>query len=720
MSQAATGTRWTRVQTLLRAAAAGSTSDYGDRPPWEMPLRELLAAAVYGVRMIAPEQAHAAPPVAAGCGCGCAAPEDAAEARAGTGERLPRFPGRGAASGLVRGLRGQAPYDGSVFPRMPWGGRAVADDDIQLVSDWIDDGCPEADHETELPAKLERQPAAADTWTAPPKEVARIRVAPSGQGGGANRAEVRQRVNLDCMSDDEIAALRDGFRALYALNKWPLDRRSFNNISLVHQDHCQHGWERFLPWHRIYLYEFEMALLDVAPGVTLPYWDWTMPQYRPDCPETGWIIPRSFQAFLTLEGLEWLQHGAKPALPEDVAAKVAPLVGRTYASLHRFFAAVIAQKVDPEYTKGEHRNRFIDALLEANSLWYPLRYPAEYTGKDGKPSTLNKTIHYHYPRPEDMREILALRSFRDFGGGSLYNDSFGFLDQNPHNTMHLWTGGMNPDFSTGAKASAGDAADAAQALSGDVGRSRNRGVRAAGRRFHTREDMYVQQQFGDMFSNLTASFDPVFWPIHVNIDRTWWEWQQLNPAALPADLDSVLTPWSYTIADTLDIAPFGYEYVKSSCTVPVGTEQPVGRFVSRPLKVPEAVRGSFRTAEVRLHRVPQLDRSCFVRVFLNLPGATAETPLDHPGYAGYLAIFGHGDCIGGPGHCEAPDRGRFDLRPRSHNAPRNHRVNVTAAARRLLGEGADTLQLTLVTVGVDYCEDADLLRLEGVSLNFLD
>ena len=30
----------------------------------------------------------------------------------------------------------------------------------------------------------------------------------------------------------------------------------------------------------------------------LPYWDWTMPQYRPDDPTNGCIIPQSFQAFL--------------------------------------------------------------------------------------------------------------------------------------------------------------------------------------------------------------------------------------------------------------------------------------------------------------------------------------------------------------------------------------------------------------------------------------
>ena len=65
------------------------------------------------------------------------------------------------------------------------------------------------------------------------------------------------------------------------------DRRNFNNQALIHQNHCQHGWERFLPWHRAYLYEFEQNLQDFDRDIMLPYWDWTMPQYRPDDPTNG-------------------------------------------------------------------------------------------------------------------------------------------------------------------------------------------------------------------------------------------------------------------------------------------------------------------------------------------------------------------------------------------------------------------------------------------------
>uniref|UniRef100_UPI001ABB3B11 hypothetical protein n=1 Tax=Aetokthonos hydrillicola TaxID=1550245 RepID=UPI001ABB3B11 len=155
---------------------------------------------------------------------------------------------------------------------------------------------------------------------------------------------------------------------------------------------------------------------------------------------------------------------------------------------------------------------------------------------------------------------------------------------------------------------------------------------------------------------------------------------------------------------------------------PVGLEVPVGRFVSKRIDVSSIATGNFAQAEVRLHRVPQLLRSCFIRVFLNLPDANASTPLDNSHYGGYLAVFGHGACYGGPGHCEpAPLRRReYDLRPRDHNTPRNYRIHVTTCAKRLLAAGATTLQVTLVVIGADYQEDHELLRLKGVSLNFLD
>jgi len=697
--------RYRRVVEILDAAAGESRADYGGVGAfWHLDYEDFLRVEVEGVRMIAPPQEEKA------AGSCCCSPNGACS--------------RSDASGLILGLRGEDPFDGSRFPPLPWGGEQVAPAEVGFIADWIDDGCPEDDRElADLPVEIDS--ATSSTATVGAENAEDVVIESTDEGfdvfaGSPNeyasgRGEIQVRMNLDCLLPRQVERLREAFRHLYHLNKWPADRRSYNNIALIHQNHCQHGWERFLPWHRVYMYEFEQALQDQCPDVTLPYWDWTMPQYRPSCPEKGAIIPESLKAFLTDKSLVYLGT-AEPKLPKSALRKLEKDIvepGLKFASQQRFFKAV-AESIGEEYTEGAHRRRFIDALLDANALWYPLRYPGEYQNSSGQPSTIERVIHYHYPTADDIAQISSLRTFRDFGGGSLYNDSFGFLDQNPHNTMHIWTGGMNPDYDPSKVRDGDDAPD-------DLGPERNRTVRVSGRRFHSREDMYGQPQFGDMFSNLTASYDPIFWPIHSNVDRLWWEWQQQNPHAVPADLDSVLTPWSYTIADTLDAARFGYDYVKCSFLIPVGLESPVGKFVSKPIPVAEAVRSSFRRAEVRLHRVPQLIRSGFVRVFLGLPGADATTPIDDPHYAGYLAIFGHGACYGGPGHCDLPgERRPYDRRPRSHNTPRNHRIDVTQCARRLLEDGAETLSITLVVIGVDYCEDPELLRLEGVSLSFLD
>jgi tyrosinase len=693
-------TRYEKVRQILDRAAAGADADYdGHGQFWHLPLPGFLEVEIAGVRMIAPAKVPAP---------SCCHPEAGDEAES-----------RGARSGLIRGLRGKAPFDGTKYPPLPWGGMPVPETEIGFISDWIDDGCPARDHQTSFDAKGTSRVTMEEIAPDNVEDAARgFEVFPGSPNEfGYKYGELKQRGNLDCMSEAQLEKFRWAFRELYRLNKWPEDRRSYNNMALVHQNHCQHGWERFLPWHRAYLYEFEQALQDVCPGLTMPYWDWTLPQYCPEHPEKGSIIPESYKGYLTEASIQYLVKQADPRLPEAVGEKLlAGMVkkGCRYTSQTTFFAAV-AKLTNKKYTEGKYRCQFIEALLASNSLWYPLRYPAEYHDpKTNAPRKINTSIfHYHYPTAEDMEQILALRTFRDFGGGSFYDDSFGFLDQNPHNTMHIWTGGQNPHP---APASSKAAAGAIKT------RDRNRGVQVAGRRPHTREDLYSQPEFGDMLSNLTASYDPIFWPIHVNIDRLWHEWQQRNPHSLPKDLDAVLTPWSYTIDDTLDISRFGYEYVKCAFLVPVGLETPVGRFVSKPIAVPKPVQKSFQRAEIRLHRVPQLPRSCFIRVFLNLPDANASTPITHENYAGYLAIFGHADCIGGPGHCDLPP-GRprpYDQRPRHHNMPRNHRINVTETTRSLLSKKATSLQITLVVIGADYREDNELLRMEGVSLDFLD
>lgn len=697
-SASASASRYQRVKAILDTAAGKSTSDYGGvgKRFWD-DLATLKAARVFGIAMIAPEQQAA-----------CCEPEV-----------------RSARSGLIKGLRGLAPFDGSRFPPLPWGGKRVADADIAFIADWIDDGLPGDDSGSIPLVSAKSAMLRAQVIDLAEFDVSNTDARRYAYGEG----EPLQRANLDCLSEPEVDRLRDAFRQIYDLDKHEEDRRNFNNQALIHQNHCQHGWERFLPWHRAYVYEFEQNLQDFVKDITLPYWDWTMPAYHPHDPTNGCIIPRSFQAFLRAEFLDEMLKSLKPApTAAQVKAFRAMTEPRMYFVTQSAFFCYVNTTVGYHVTPSpddKNRQAMIYALLLSNALWYPLRYPAQY--ENGQ--TINQRIHYHYPTAEDIDQILSLNNFRDFGGGNVYNASFGFLDQNPHNTMHIWTGGQNPEFRPPDSFAPEYVCDKPAPANPEMPRGqalaerRNLAVSAKDRKFHSKVDMYSQPALGDMFSNLTASYDPVFWPIHVNCDRLWWEWQTRNPTGVPYDLDSVLSPWSYTIRDMLDISRFGYEYVRCSYFMPVGMEAPIARFVSKPIKVSEKAR-EFSKAEIRMHWVPQLVRSCFVRAFINQPGADASTDIrDNPHYAGYLAIFGHGDCYGGPGHCDLPPaRARaFDERPRSHNTPRNHRLDVTKAVQRMLKDRKTSeLQITLLVIGVDYREEKDLLRLEGVSLNLLD
>jgi tyrosinase len=48
-------------------------------------------------------------------------------------------------------------------------------------------------------------------------------------------------------------------------------------VKIHGETHYQHGTQRFLPWHRVFLLLLEQALQSIHPDVKLPYWDWTKP-----------------------------------------------------------------------------------------------------------------------------------------------------------------------------------------------------------------------------------------------------------------------------------------------------------------------------------------------------------------------------------------------------------------------------------------------------------
>jgi hypothetical protein len=115
-------------------------------------------------------------------------------------------------------------------------------------------------------------------------------------------ASVARRVRRDArtLSPDELNLLKTAFAGIMALP--PDDPRSYFVVAGIHwlpahpALYCLHHENRYNPWHRTYLYQFEEALRSV-PGceeVTLPYWDITAPipdfLYQP--PFDSYTLPR--------------------------------------------------------------------------------------------------------------------------------------------------------------------------------------------------------------------------------------------------------------------------------------------------------------------------------------------------------------------------------------------------------------------------------------------
>lgn len=95
------------------------------------------------------------------------------------------------------------------------------------------------------------------------------------------------RRDIDTLSEAELS---DYIHALDVLRKRstedPDDVTGYDFQAALHNDSfvgpCEHGNDRFFPWHRAHLHYFELLLQAADPprttNVTIPYWDWIHPQ----------------------------------------------------------------------------------------------------------------------------------------------------------------------------------------------------------------------------------------------------------------------------------------------------------------------------------------------------------------------------------------------------------------------------------------------------------
>jgi tyrosinase len=109
---------------------------------------------------------------------------------------------------------------------------------------------------------------------------------------------LRIRLGVHNLDDAQIAAFRSSYQQMMAIG----DNRGYQYLAGLHgvpSWYCWHHQQNahsaqqlqlFLPWHRAYLYNWEMAMRDRVPEVTLPWWDWTLRPPR----QNG--IPQIFSA----------------------------------------------------------------------------------------------------------------------------------------------------------------------------------------------------------------------------------------------------------------------------------------------------------------------------------------------------------------------------------------------------------------------------------------
>ncbi len=128
---------------------------------------------------------------------------------------------------------------------------------------------------------------------------------------------------------------------------------------------------------------------------------------------------------------------------------------------------------------------------------------------------------------------------------------------------------------------------------------------------------------------------------------------------------------------------------------------------------------SFNRGDIEFLGVDHAGSTYEGRVFLNNPGATAETPRDRDaGFAGSYFIFGHGGCLGDVGHCDVKPRDPYDPRPGHPLTPARKVLIATDSLRRLLPTDQITVTVVpvIMSVGPKSADDENIVKLHEVRI----
>jgi tyrosinase len=144
--------------------------------------------------------------------------------------------------------------------------------------------------------------------------------------------------------------------------------------------------------------------------------------------------------------------------------------------------------------------------------------------------------------------------------------------------------------------------------------------------------------------------------------------------------------------------------------------------VTVEIELPRSGRDIAR-ADLTFYGLDHSGASYEARVFLDRPDATADTPLDDPGYAGSFAVLGHGGCFGEEGHCQVrPAVTTFDRRMPHQLVPAVRVLTCTDRINGLVAENRSTVTVTVVAVVrdsplADAAAAAGLPQIDQVALH---
>jgi tyrosinase len=149
--------------------------------------------------------------------------------------------------------------------------------------------------------------------------------------------------------------------------------------------------------------------------------------------------------------------------------------------------------------------------------------------------------------------------------------------------------------------------------------------------------------------------------------------------------------------------------------VPRRAERPAKTYTSKPVRIDFAgPEHRFARADLEIHGIFHGEASYEGRVFFNNPQATEKTPRDRAhGYAGSFHIFGHGGCLGDPGHCDVHDhRDPYDFRTPHPLTPATKRITVTDVLRALAMTAKEVTitVVPVVTAANELCDTSNVFR----------